>query len=75
MGRTMAKAGPRSDHVAAMLSMPVWGVAIRKDVEAAREAPLRLMPMAAGSTPHEQRGKGMPMAAAFMTAPHPVPER
>ena len=43
-----------------MLSTPVWGVAMRNDVEAAREAPLRRSATAVGNTPHEHSGKGMP---------------
>jgi len=74
-GRTMAKAGPRRDHVAAILSTPVCGVATRNEVEAARDAPLRRMATAVGSTPHEHSGRGMPISADFTTAFQPVPER
>ncbi len=58
-----------------MLSTPVWGVAMRNDVDAAREAPLRRKATAVGSTPHEHNGKGMPKAAAVSTERSPVPAR
>ena len=70
-----ANAGPSSDHVAAMLSRPVCGVATKKEVDAARDAPLRRMEMAAGSTPQEHNGKGMPTAADFTTNRQPVPAK
>ena len=58
-----------------MLSTPVWGVAMRNDVEAAREAPLRRKATAVGNTPHEHSGNGMPKAAAVATDRSPVPAR
>ena len=58
-----------------MLSTPVCGVEIRKEVAAAREAPLRRMAIAVGNTPHEQRGNGMPIAADFITDFSPVPDK
>ena len=58
-----------------MLSTPVWGVATRKDVVAAREAPARRIAIAVGSTPQEHSGRGTPIMAALKTAPKPVPER
>ena len=58
-----------------MLSTPVWGVAMRNDVDAAREAPLRRSATAVGSTPQEHSGNGMPKAAAVATDRNPVPAR
>ena len=75
IGRMTANAGPSSDHVAAMLSRPVCGVATKKEVDAARDAPLRRMEMAAGSTPQEHKGKGMPTAADFTTERQSVPAK
>lgn len=75
IGRTMAKAGPRSDQVADMESTPVCGVAIRKDVDAALEAPPRCIAMAVGRTPQEQRGNGMPNRAALTTGRMPLPDK
>ena len=74
-GRRMANGNPIIEKVAAMLSTPVWGVAMRNDVEAAREAPLRRNATAVGSTPHEHRGNGTPKAAAVATERSPVPAR
>ncbi len=74
-GLTTAKAGPRRDQVAAMLSTPVCGVAMRNDVEAALEAPFRLMAIAVGNTPHEHNGNGTPIRADLTTAFQPVPDR
>ena len=74
-GRMTAKAGPSNDHVATILSIPVCGVEMRKEVEAALEAPLRRMAIAVGSTPQEQRGKGIPIAADLMTDFQPIPDR
>ena len=75
IGRIIANAGPRSDHVATMLSTPVCGVDIRNDVDAARDAPLRRMAIAVGSTPHEHNGSGMPINADLATDLHPVPDK
>ena len=50
-----------------MLSTPVCGVAIRNEVDEARDAPLLRSDTAVGSTPHEHSGKGMPNNAAFAT--------
>ena len=58
-----------------MLSTPVWGVAIRNDVDAARDAPLRRRATAVGNTPHEHSGKGIPKAAAVATDHSPVPAK
>ena len=58
-----------------MLSTPVCGVAMRNDVEAARDAPLRRSATAVGSTPHEHNGKGIPNAAAVATDRSPVPAK
>ena len=48
---------------------------MKKEVNAARDAPLRRMEMAAGSTPQEHNGKGMPTAADFITDRQPVPAK
>lgn len=61
--------------MAAMLSTPVCGVAIRKEVEAALDAPLRRIAMAVGNTPQEQSGNGIPISADLTTALNPVPDR
>ena len=74
-GRIMANAGPSSEYVAAIESMPVCGVAIRNEVEAPREAPLRRSDTVVGSTPHDQSGSGTPMSAAFITDSIPGRER
>lgn len=50
-----------------MLSTPVCGVAIRNEVDAARDAPLLRSDTAVGSTPQEHSGNGMPNSAAFIT--------
>lgn len=50
-----------------MESIPVCGVAIRKDVVALCEAPSFLRDMAVGITPHEQSGRGIPIAVALNT--------
>ena len=71
----MAKGSPSSDAVAAIESTPVCGVAMRNDVDAAFEAPWRLSDTAAGSTPHEHSGSGMPKSAALTTGFHPEPAR
>ena len=75
IGLISAKAGPSNDHVAAMLSTPVCGVEIRKEADAALDAPFRLIPMAVGRTPHEQSGRGIPTAAALTTAFHPPEDK
>ena len=75
IGRITANAGPKSDQVAAMLSTPVCGVAIRNEVEDALDAPLRRIAMAVGSTPHEHKGRGTPIKADFTTGRQPVPAR
>ena len=48
---------------------------MKKEVNAARDAPLRRMEMAAGSTPQEHNGKGMLTAADFITDRQPVPAK
>lgn len=48
---------------------------MKKEVNAARDAPLRRMEMAAGSTPQEHNSKGMPTAADFITDRQPVPAK
>lgn len=48
---------------------------MKKEVNAARDAPLWRMEMAAGSTPQEHNGKGMPTAADFITDRQPVPAK
>ena len=71
----MANGRPIIENVAAMLSTPVWGVAMRNEVLAAHEAPLRLRATAVGSTPQEHNGSGMPKAAAVATERSPVPAK
>ena len=70
-----ANAGPSSDHVAAIESTPVWGVVIKKEVAAPREAPLRRREMVVGSTPQEHKGSGTPTKAAFSAGFHPCPDK
>ena len=71
IGRRIAKAGPSSDHVAAMLSTPVWGVEIRNADVADLDAPLRCMATAVGNTPQEHSGSGTPISDALTTDFHP----
>jgi len=66
---------PSNEYVAAIESTPVWGVAIRNEVVAPREAPRRFSDTAVGNTPHEHNGNGIPNRAAFTTGFHPCPER
>ena len=63
----MAKPSPRMEYVARMESMPVCGVAIRKEATAPLEAFSFLSPMAVGITPQEQSGSGIPSKAAKST--------
>jgi len=72
-GRTTASTGPNSTQERATESTPVSGVAIRKEVVEAREAPLRCREKAAGRVPQEQSGSGAPIKAARNTAPGPLP--
>ena len=58
-----------------MLSIPVCGVAIRKETTAPRDAPSRRSDMAVGITPHEHSGSGMPNMAAYMTEAKFLPLR
>ena len=61
--------------MAAIESTPVCGVAIRNEADAPREAPLRLMEIAVGSTPQEQSGNGTPSNAALSAGFQPLPDR
>ena len=63
----MAKPNPISEKVASIESMPVCGVAIRKEATAPFDAPSFLSPTAVGMTPHEQSGNGTPSSAAQST--------
>ena len=54
----------------AIESTPDSGVAIRNDAVAPSLAPWRFSDAAAGSTPQEQRGIGMPSSAALITLPN-----
>lgn len=54
-------------YVARMESTPVMGVEIKKDSVAPLLAPLFLMLVASGITPHEQTGRGMPKRVDFIT--------
>ena len=47
-----------------MLSIPVWGVAMRKDTVAPFDAPSLRRDIAAGITPQEHRGSGIPRSVA-----------
>jgi hypothetical protein len=74
-GLKIAYTGPSMPHVAMMLSMPVWGVEIRKDIVAPFDAfPLR-NDIATGSTPQEHNGSGIPKIAAFTTDMTECPPR
>ena len=55
--------------------MPFSGVAMRKDAVEPREAPERRSVTAAGSTEHEQRGRGVPRMAARMIESMPEPAK
>lgn len=66
-GRMIAKPKPITEKVANMESIPVCGVAIRKEATAPLEAFSFLSPMAVGITPHEQSGSGTPSIAAQST--------
>ena len=61
--------------MAAILSTPVCGVAMRNDVEAAFDAPFFRNATVVGITPHEHNGKGIPIKAAFIEALNPLPDR
>ena len=50
-----------------MLSTPVCGVELRKDMVAPRLAPIFRIEEATGMTEQEQRGRGMPSIAALKT--------
>ena len=63
----MAKPSPSTEKVARMESMPVCGVAIRKEATAPFDAFSFRRPMAVGITPQEQSGSGMPNKAAYST--------
>ena len=66
-GRKTAIGRPIRAKVTKMLSMPVCGVEIKKEVTAPLEAPLFFSSIAVGTTPQEQSGRGTPTAAALMT--------
>ena len=59
--------GSNSAQLSAIESTPVSGVEMRKETVAPRVAPCRASPSAVGSTPHEQRGRGVPIADAQST--------
>jgi len=66
--------GSRRAYVSAIESTPDSGVEIRNAVVAPLLAPCLLSEAAAGSTPQEQRGMGMPRRAALNTdAKRPLP--
>ena len=50
-----------------MLSTPVWGVELKKDIVAPRLAPIFRIEEATGITEQEQRGRGIPNNAALKT--------
>ena len=50
-----------------MLSTPVWGVELKKDIVAPRLAPIFRIEEATGITEQEQRGSGIPKSAALKT--------
>ena len=58
-----------------MLSMPVWGVEMRKAAVAPRLAPELRMAAATGTTPQEHSGSGTPSRTAFSTGSSPLPPR
>src|SRR5213078_5308381 len=66
-GRNTVMIGSNRAQLSAIESTPVSGVEMRKDTVAPRVAPCRASPSAVGSTPHEQRGSGVPMAEAHRT--------
>jgi hypothetical protein len=66
-GRAMVIMGPIRAYVNAMESTPDSGVDIRKDTVAPLLAPCFLRVAAAGRTPQEQRGMGIPISEAFNT--------
>ena len=59
--------GSRSAYVTAIESTPDSGVDTRNEASAPLLAPCFLKDAAAGSTPHDQSGRGIPNKAAFMT--------
>jgi hypothetical protein len=69
----MAINGPSSAYEIEMESTPVSGVEIRKAVVALFDAPARRNPTAAGITPQEHKGKGIPKTAAFTAGHKPLP--
>lgn len=55
------------ENVAITESIPVCGVAIRKETVAPFDAPSFLRDMAVGITPHEHNGSGIPKREAHKT--------
>jgi hypothetical protein len=58
-----------------MESIPVCGVAIKKETVAPLDAPSFLKDMAVGITPQEHRGSGMPNRVAFRTLRNEFPPK
>ena len=57
--------------MAIILSTPVCGVEVKKEVTAPRVAPFLPSSIAVGTTPQEQSGSGTPIKEDFITEPIP----
>jgi hypothetical protein len=75
IGRKRANGSPINEYVAIIESMPVCGVAMRKDIVAAFDAPSLWSDIAVGITPHEHSGRGTPSKVAFIIEPIEPPPR
>ncbi len=75
IGRTTVMTGSSSAQVMAIESTPDSGVETRNAADGPRPAPCLRSPMAAGITPHEQSGKGIPSSEALTTAAKDPPPR
>jgi|TARA_B110000240_G_scaffold125577_1_gene139864 hypothetical protein len=71
MGRIIDINGPNNTYDTETESTPVSGVDTKNAVVALFEAPARLNPIAAGITPHEHKGIGAPIKAAFTVVKKP----
>ncbi len=71
MGRIIDINGPNNTYDTETESTPVSGVDTKNAVVAPFEAPARLKPIAAGITPHEHKGIGAPIKAAFTVVKKP----
>ena len=66
-GRITVMIGSNKEYVSAIESTPLSGVEMRKARQAPLFAPCFLKPATAGTTPHDQRGMGIPRSDAYST--------